>query len=308
LATPLQQLGAMTVLWARIVSLALAALLALAVGGVVTAHARTVGEFIDDARIAAEVTAKLTAESPSNFRKINVKSETGIVTLSGTLDSAEKRTRAAQIASGVNGVKGLVNDIQVSGAVAPTPPTSSPPSAPPSTVGTSAIDATGTVASVDASTGTITLTDGRVLHASDRTSVYQPTTVNTLRPGDQVLLRGATPITVRAPETRMGTVARVDNSRQQLVLTNGSVVRVPTFANVHRGTERLALSQIEPGAEVVIQLAPMPAASSTTTAPTPTQTPLAPTGSTSRTAPDGRTAFDAMDVSIVWTPSASASR
>ena len=300
----LQQHAAMTGLWARIVSLALAALLALAVGGVVTAHARTVGEFIDDARIAAEVTTKLTAESPSNFLKINVKSESGIVTLSGTVDSAEKRTRAAQIASRFNGMKGLVNDIQVSGAAAPT---SSPRSVPPSTVGTSAIDATGTVASVDPSTGTITLTDGRVLHAGDRTSVYQPTTVNALRPGDQVLLRGATPITVRAPETRMGTVERVDNSRQQLVLTDGSVVRVPTSANVHRGTERLALSQIEPGAEVIIQLAPMPAASPNTTT-TPTQTPPSPTGSTSRTASGGGTPFDAMDVSIVWTPSASASR
>ena len=59
----------------------------------------------------------------------------------------------------------------------------------------------------------------------------------------------------------MGTVARVDNARQQVVLTDGSVVCVPTFANVHRGTQRLALSQIEPGAEVVIQLAPIPAAS-----------------------------------------------
>ena len=171
-----------------------------------------------------------------------------------------------------------------------------------------AIDATGTVASVDASTGTITLTDGRVLRAADRTSVYQPTTVNALRPGDQVLLRGATPLTVRAPETLMGTVARVDNSRQQLVLTDGGVVRIPTSANVHRGTEHLALSQIEPGAEVVIQLAPMPTTSPNTTTPTPTPTRPSPTGSTSRTASDGGTAFDATDVSVVWTPSASARR
>src|SRR5207245_479545 len=40
------------------------------------------------------------------------------------LDSYEKRSRAAQIASGVNGVKGLVNNIQVAGTA---PPPSSPP-------------------------------------------------------------------------------------------------------------------------------------------------------------------------------------
>jgi hypothetical protein len=65
---------------------------------------------------------------------------------------------------------------------------------------------------------------------------------------------------------------------------------VPTSANVHRGTERLALSQIEPGAEVVVQLAPEPAASPGTTA--------------SRPAPERATMFDASDVSVVWTPSA----
>src|SRR2546426_30065 len=148
LARALQQRGDMSGVWARIASLALAALLALAVGGVVSAHARTLGEFIDDARISAEITTRLTAESPSNFLKIDVKTESGIVTLSGTVDSYEKRSRAAQLAggvNGVNGVKGLVNNIQVAGTA---PPPSSPPGS--GTSSTSSVDATGTVASVDA--------------------------------------------------------------------------------------------------------------------------------------------------------------
>src|SRR5881296_3200612 len=101
LAGPLQERQCMARLWARIASLALAALLALAIGGVVRAHARTVGEIIDDARITAEVMTRLTAESPSNFVKIDVKSESGVVTLSGTVDSVEKRSRAAQITGAV---------------------------------------------------------------------------------------------------------------------------------------------------------------------------------------------------------------
>src|SRR3989442_3624370 len=166
----------MSRVWPRIVSIALAALLALAVG-VVSARARTVGEFIDDFRITTEVTTKLTAESPSNFLKIDVKTESGIVTLSGAVDSYEKRSKAAQIAGSVNGVKGLVNNIQVAGTA---PPPSSPPGA--GTSSTSSVDATGTVASVDASSGTITLSDGRVLLATDRSVVYQPTTAQALSP------------------------------------------------------------------------------------------------------------------------------
>ena len=103
------------------------------------------------------------------------------------------------------------------------------------------------------------------------------------------------------------------------MLTDGSVVRVPTTANVHRGTERLALSQIEPGAELVIQVAPVPAASPVITTPaptTPTQATPPPPASTSTTpplptsppAPIGVAVYDATDLSVVWTPSAAASR
>jgi hypothetical protein len=88
----------------------------------------------------------------------------------------------------------------------------------------------------------------------------------------------------------MGTVSRVDAAKRQLVLTDGSVVRVPSSASVHRGSEHLTLGQIEPGAEVVIQLAPVPSASPGTTA--------------SRPAPDTTAGLDATDVSVVWAPSA----
>ena len=90
----------------------------------------------------------------------------------------------------------------------------------------------------------------------------------------------------------MGTVARVDAARQQLVLTDGTIVRVASSANVHRGSEHLTLAQLEPGAELVIQLAPTPSASPGTT-----------TTSTRRT-PDTAAALDATDVNVVWSPSA----
>ena len=285
----------------RMVSAGLVALLAFGAAGVATAHARTVGEFIDDARIAGEITARLTADSPSNLVKVNVKSESGIVTLDGTVDSEDKRARAAQIASSVDGVKGLVNNIHVVG----TPASSS-------TGSTAPIDATGTISSVDPSTGTITLSDGRVLRTNDRTTVYLPADVHALKAGERVLLRGASPVTVRAPEMRLGTVARVDAAHDELMLTDGTIVRVLSSALVHRGNDRLSLGQVEPGAEVVIQLAPMPSASPSTTR-SPSRTAPSPTTSSSTTttprtttpvpARTGSAALDAADVNVVWTPS-----
>ena len=285
---PLQYQHLMQRLWPRIASIALATLLVLAVAGVMTAHARTIGEFIDDARIAGEITARLVADSPAGFKQTEVKSDTGIVTLSGTVDSEDRRARAAQIASNVSGVKGLVNNIRVATAASPT--------APDAAAGTSPVDATGTVASVDSASRTITLSDGRVLRADDRTLVYQPTTVQALKPGDRVLVRGAAPITVRAPETHMGTVARVDTARQQLILTDGTVISVPSAAKVHRGGEPLTLGQLEPGAEIVVQLAPPPSASPRTSGSRGTSVPPA--------APLPAAPLDAADISVVWTPSA----
>ena len=84
-------------------------------------------------------------------------------------------------------------------------------------------------------------------------------------------------------------MSRVDAAKRQLVLTDGSVVRVPSSASVHRGSEHLTLGQIEPGAELVILLAPVPSASPGTTASRPADTTVG---------------LDATDISIVWTPSA----
>lgn len=229
-----------------------------------TGQARTVGQLIDDATIVATVKAKLTADQLSNLTKIDVKADRGIVTLGGTVDSLERRARAAQIAGAVDGVKGIVNDIQVtgSGTTSSTPPSPAPtPSATPasSDVG---VDATGTIAQVDPATGTIALTDGRVLKATSRTVVWQPSTVQALTPGGQVMVRGAAPAGFQPPATtysrewRMGTVSRVDPGANQLVLTDGTVVRVTPATIVQRGADRLSLDQLEPGSEVVVRISP----------------------------------------------------
>lgn len=265
------------------------ALLVLIAAGATPAAARSVGQIIDDTAITAEVKAKLAADRLSNLTKIEVNTDHGIVTLNGVVEEPERRARAAQIASTVGGVKGLVNNIHVAGSTVPAAPITSGVPA-----GGGMVDATGIVAHVDPATGTITLQDGRVLRATSQTMVWQPGTLQGLRPGTQVLVRDAAPVGVQPtasagpPEWRMGTVRSVDRAAGVVVLTDGTVVRVAPAALVRRGSERVALDQILPGSEVVIRTRPAPAGAAEGSA-LPGRMASAPT-------------IDASEISVVWTP------
>jgi Cu/Ag efflux protein CusF len=59
------------------------------------------------------------------------------------------------------------------------------------------VDATGVVARVDPQSGTITLQDGRVLHATGRTTVWQSVPITSLTPGTSVYVRNAEPLDYR---------------------------------------------------------------------------------------------------------------
>ena len=255
---------------------------------VAPAAAKSVGQVIDDAAITTEVKAKLTADKLSNLTKIEVKTDNGIVTLNGVVDEPERRVRAAQIVSSVNGVKGLINNIHVAGSTVPATPVANPAPLP-----SGSVDATGIVAHADPATGTITLQDGRVLRTTGRTVVWLPSTIQGLRPGTQVLVRDAVPFgvqtpTAAAPEWRMGTVRSVDRGAGVVVLTDGTVVRVAPTTVVRRGSERIMLDQIAPGTEVVIRAVPIVS------------------GTAEGSALPGRvsTAYtiDASEISVVWTP------
>jgi len=253
--------------------------------GVALGQSRTVGQTIDDTVLTTEIKAKLAADQLSNLTKIGVNTKNGVVTLTGTVDSLERLQRAAQIAGSVKGVRGVVNSIQIAGTPTPGPTATIAP-----------VDATGVVARVDPSTGTITLEDGRVLRTNAGTVVWQPTTLDTLRPGTQVLVHGAAPVGVdraaTAPtlEWRMGTVRTVDTPASQIVLTDNTVVRVAPSAYLHRGADRLALEQIAPGSEVVIRpLLPPAVAAAGSASPGPVAT--SPT-------------LDAAEINVVWAPSA----
>jgi hyperosmotically inducible periplasmic protein len=75
----------------------------------------TLGENIDDTTITTTVKAKLAAEKGITLTRVQVDTNRSIVQLSGTVESAGDRTRAEQVARGVGGVKGVVNNLQVQG-------------------------------------------------------------------------------------------------------------------------------------------------------------------------------------------------
>ena len=68
---------------------------------------------LEDTRIESEVKARLVAAKDANLTRVGVVSSNGTVYLSGTVATPEERPRAATLASGVNGVRRVVNTLEV---------------------------------------------------------------------------------------------------------------------------------------------------------------------------------------------------
>jgi osmotically-inducible protein OsmY len=92
---------------------AIVAVIGTAAVGCQTTTGKTAGETVSDASISTSVQGKLTADRMSNFTRVDVDTERGVVNLSGVVESAEQKSRAAEIARQVNGVKKVNNNLQV---------------------------------------------------------------------------------------------------------------------------------------------------------------------------------------------------
>ena len=73
----------------------------------------TVGSSIDDSAITTKVKAALVGNPTTKAREIKVTTSHGVVELSGFVDSREVKDTATQVASGVQGVKGVDNELQL---------------------------------------------------------------------------------------------------------------------------------------------------------------------------------------------------
>jgi len=74
---------------------------------------KSAGTNVDDATITASVKTKLVADKASNLTRVDVDTNNGTVYLNGTVDSAEQKSRAEELARQAQGVKSVVNNLQV---------------------------------------------------------------------------------------------------------------------------------------------------------------------------------------------------
>lgn len=74
---------------------------------------QTPGEQVDDAAIVTKIKAKLTADTEINPFNIDVDSNSGEVTLQGTVAKDLAKSRAEQLARETEGVRRVINLIKV---------------------------------------------------------------------------------------------------------------------------------------------------------------------------------------------------
>jgi hyperosmotically inducible periplasmic protein len=74
---------------------------------------KSTGTTIDDAGITASVKSKLVADKAANLTRVDVDTNNGTVYLNGTVESPEQKSRAERLAWQANGVRSVVNNLQV---------------------------------------------------------------------------------------------------------------------------------------------------------------------------------------------------
>ncbi len=90
-----------------------AIIMIFALGGCQAVTGRTAGQNLDDTNITAAVKGRLAQDKLSTLTRIDVDTNGGVVSLNGTVESAEQRARAEQLARGASGVKRVINNLQV---------------------------------------------------------------------------------------------------------------------------------------------------------------------------------------------------
>ena len=101
----------------RILSAAVVAVAALVTttGCAVVRDQQSVGSYIDDATLTTRVKAKFADNPTVSAMAISVETFNGVVQLSGVAKSGTERALAETLARETSGVKGVRNDITVSG-------------------------------------------------------------------------------------------------------------------------------------------------------------------------------------------------
>jgi osmotically-inducible protein OsmY len=89
------------------------ALLMMTLMGCQSMTGKTAGRNVDDATITASVKSTLVADKAANLTRVDVDTNNGVVALNGVVESGEQKTRAEQLARRVDGVRNVVNNLQI---------------------------------------------------------------------------------------------------------------------------------------------------------------------------------------------------
>lgn len=95
-----------------VLSCAVLALLG-ALSGCQSTTGKTASQTMSDASISTAVQTKLTSDRLSNFPRIDVDTERGVVNLSGVVETEAQRARAERLAHQVEGVVRVNNNLQI---------------------------------------------------------------------------------------------------------------------------------------------------------------------------------------------------
>lgn len=80
-------------------------------------YSQSTGEFIDSAAITAKVKAALIDDPSVSAFDINVDTYKDVVQLNGFVDTTDQKKRAEDIALGIEGVRGVKNNLTVKAAI-----------------------------------------------------------------------------------------------------------------------------------------------------------------------------------------------
>jgi len=73
----------------------------------------TMGQNIDDGTLTSYVKTKLASDKLVSLTRVGVETNNGIVYLTGEVETAEQKSRSGSLANEVQGVRQVVNNLQV---------------------------------------------------------------------------------------------------------------------------------------------------------------------------------------------------
>ncbi|HKA32400.1 MAG TPA: BON domain-containing protein [Candidatus Binatia bacterium] len=97
----------------RLLNSLVAVLFVVSLAGCQAMTGKSASATVDDSTLTAKVKTKLVSEKAANFTRINVDTNNGIVYLNGNVPDAQQKAKAEELARSTDGVKKVINNLQV---------------------------------------------------------------------------------------------------------------------------------------------------------------------------------------------------